>query len=527
MKPFARLVSQLDQTRKTNDKVEILAEYFSSAHGKDAAWALYFLLGNKLRLRIPTRRLRIWAAQLSQYPEWLVDDCYERVGDLAETAALLVPSAPDNSCEEPLHQVVHERLLPLQYWDDTFQLNLLQDFWQSLNSHEAFVVNKMITGGFRIGVSRSLIIRALAKSGQIHSSIIAHRLMGDFKPTAAAYQEIFAPVGSSPADRSKPYPFFLASPLADSPEKLGNPADWVAEWKWDGIRGQLIKREGVVYLWSRGDESVTNSFPEIVQSAGDLPDGTVLDGEIVGWSGGKPAPFHVLQTRLNRKDPTTTVQRETPVKFIAFDCLEFKGKDHREFSLHDRLEVLGTCLSDCCPFIQQAPKIEFRDWHHLAELRETSRDRQVEGLMLKNINSPYRVGRVRGDWWKWKVDPYTIDLVMVYAQAGHGRRSGLFTDYTLAAWNEGQLVPVAKAYSGLDQKQIRELDRWIKSHTLAKRGPVRTVPAHHVFEIAFEAIRPSPRHKSGIALRFPRIQRWRKDKTPEEADQVQTLKELL
>jgi DNA ligase 1 len=525
---FTRLFRELDESNRTRDKVAALAQYFAEAAPADAAWALWFLWGNRLDARIPAKRLRQWAADLSGHPDWLVDACYERVGDLAETAALLLPAAPEARSQPPLHAVVRDHLLPLRHWDERFQFQLLREFWCSLDREQALLVNKMLTGGFRVGVSRQLLVRGLAEALGVDRSTLTHRLMGEWEATAAFFQSLRDGEANAAALAARPYPFYLASPLDGPPSALGDPRDWLAEWKWDGIRAQLIRRDGGAHLWSRGDERLTPAFPELVAAAAALPDGTVLDGEILCWEADRPLPFHVLQTRISRKERDAAVIASAPAAFIAYDCLESGGADRRGEPLQRRRERLQALLQAAgAGALRLSPELPLAGWEALDEARAQSRERGVEGLMLKRRDGAYRVGRVRGEWWKWKVDPHSADLVLVYAQAGHGRRATLYTDYTLAARDGDQLVPVAKAYSGLTDAEIREVDRWIQRHTLARRGPVRTVPPELVFEIGFEGLRPSSRHKSGLAMRFPRILRWRRDKPAAEVDTVADLRKLL
>ncbi len=528
MKQFAQLYRALDESNRTSDKVASLRRYFEEAPAGDAAWVLWFLSGNRLRSGIPSRRLREWAADLSGHPDWLVETCYERVGDLAETAALLLPLTAEEGPDIALQTVIEEHLLPLRDWDDRFQFQLLRDFWLSLNRDQALVLNKMLTGGFRIGVSRLLVVRALSEALGIDRSTLTHRLMGEWSPSAAFFRSLSDPAANAGARAARPYPFYLASPLPGSPDTLGPPDDWLAEWKWDGVRAQLIRREGQAHLWSRGDERLTDAFPEIITAAAALPEGTVLDGEVLCWRDERPLGFHVLQTRINRRQPEADILGEAPAVFMAYDCLEEKGEDQRSQSMASRRDQLENLLRQArSPVLRPSPPIAFTRWEELEALRGDSRRRGVEGIMLKQRDSAYRVGRVRGDWWKWKIEPHTADLVMIYAQAGHGRRATLYTDYTLAARDGEHLVPVAKAYSGLTDAEIRKVDQWIKRNTLARRGPVRTVPPEQVFEIGFEGLRPSSRHKSGIAMRFPRILRWRRDKPVAEIDTLADLKRLL
>jgi DNA ligase-1 len=527
MRRFAQLFEEMDASNKTLDKVDALRRYFLESPAESAVWGLWLLLGNRFPNKLRTRDLRTWVAFYTDLPPWLVEDCYERVGDLAETLTLLLPLSGEGT-EDSLAEVISQDIQPLGDWEGPIQQQRLQARWKTLNRSQAFVFHKILTGGFRVGASRQLVTRALGEALGVPKEVLAHRLMGKWQPTAEFFEGLKAPE-SALRDPSRPYPFFLASPLDGEPAALGSRKDWLAEWKWDGIRAQLVKRQGQVFLWSRGEELLSARFPEIMAAAARLPNGVVLDGEILCWRGDLPLPFNTLQTRIQRKRPAGQWLAAYPAVFLAYDCIESEGADLRQTTLAARRstleKVLAAHLED--GVLRLSPLVETATWEQLAELWEESRDRGVEGLMLKARNSHYQSGRVKGDWWKWKVAPYTADLVMIYAQAGHGRRASQYTDYTLAAREGDDLVPVAKAYSGLSHEEIAEVDRWVKAHTLSRFGPVRTVPGELVFEIAFEGIQRSTRHKSGIALRFPRIHRWRKDKKPTEADSVETLQALL
>lgn len=529
MRRFAQLFNELESSNKTSDKISALTHYFADADPASAAWALWILSGNRLPLSIPSRRLLEWAAELAALPNWLVTECYEQTGDLAETAALLLPPAPASlSGPMSLDTWIRQHIQPMQLWGDRFQLLLLQDMLPMLQPQERFVFCKLLTGGFRVGVSRSLVIRALAKTLNLDVAVLTHRLTGDWQPSADFFRSLTDPDANHAAADCHPYPFFLASPLIHGTDILNDLSDWSLEWKWDGLRAQLIVRNGSVYLWSRGEERLTESFPEIVAAAHSLPDGTVLDGEILVWRDDSPLPFHLLQSRINRKQNLKDAMREAPVIFMGYDCMEIKGEDIRQRPLQQRRVYLQEIITSAAnATLRLSPQLDISHSDQIQAHVRSARSRKTEGLMIKRDSSPYRSGRVRGDWWKLKTDPLTVDLVLTYAQAGHGRRAGLFTDYTFAAWQNGTLVTVTKAYSGLSDTEMRSLDQWIKKNTLSKKGPVRSVPAHWVFEIAFEGIRPSTRHKSGVALRFPRILRWRRDKQPADADQIEALTHLI
>lgn len=527
MKAFADLYTALDSTTKTSEKVAALVSYFGSAPAEDAAWAVYFLIGRKPKQVVPSGKLRTWAALEAGIPDWLFQESYDAVGDIAETIALLLPT-PERSSDLPLHLWVEERLLPLRKAGEDAQRDAILAAWREMDGPQRFVWNKLISGGFRVGVSQQLVTRALGKVRGIDEKVIAHRLMGEWEPTRDFYERLLL-VDAADADKSRPYPFFLAYALDVAPESLGDIADWQSEWKWDGIRSQLIRRGGETFLWSRGEELVTERYPEIAAVGDDLPEGTVIDGEILPWKEGGPLPFAHLQRRIGRKTVGKTILAEVPVVLVAYDLLELAGEDVRSRPLRwrrERLEGLVATSSLPTRFLL-SPRVEATGWEDLARRRLESRARKAEGVMLKRLDSPYGVGRRRGDWWKWKVEPLTVDAVLIAAQRGNGKRASLYTDYTFGVWDAGRLVPIAKAYSGLTDAEIRQVDGFIRQNMIEKFGPVRTVKPELVFELAFEGLNRSSRHKSGIAVRFPRILRWRMDKPAEEADTLESVRSLL
>jgi DNA ligase-1 len=524
MKAFADLYAALDETTETNRKVAALARYLASAPPADAAWANAFLLGRRPKRLLESRKLAAWAIEEAGIPEWLFSECYQAVGDFAEMIALLLPPARQSS-ERPLSYWVEERLLPLRSASDDVRRRWLLEAWREMDERQRFVWNKLLTGEFRVGVSQKLVVRAVAEATGLAPDAVAHRLMGDWQPTPEFWAGLTA-ADTCEADVSRPYPFFLAYPLEGEPEALGDLAGWQIEWKWDGIRAQLLRRHGCVFLWSRGEELITDRFPEIAAAGALLPEGCVLDGELLAWKNGAPLPFASMQRRTGRKELGHKILSEAPAVLMEFDLLEWEGADSRERPLEWRRERLET-LARPGAALEISPVIAAASWDDLGRLRGESRARGVEGFMLKRHGSPYRVGRRRGDWWKWKIEPYSVDAVLLYAQPGNGRRAALFTDYTFGVWDEGRLVPFAKAYSGLSDAEIREVDAFVRRNTVAKFGPVHEVRPELVFELAFEAIQRSPRHRSGIAVRFPRMARWRHDKKPEEADTIETVRSLL
>ncbi|MGN6520103.1 MAG: ATP-dependent DNA ligase [Dokdonella sp.] len=531
MRRFAELYTTLERSTATGDRRAALVAYFREAAPGDAAWALLLLSGGRVggaKQRIANaRELREWIAEESGTPSWLVDECYDAVGDLGETLALLLDDPAQRAADVPLSEWIEQRLLPVANADEAARRAVVVEAWRTLPFAERLLFNKLLTGALRVGVSQGLVQQALAEVAGIDVALIAQRMLGAWEPGAEFFERLLSRE-ALPSDRASPFPFFLASPLEAEPESLGPVDDWLAEWKWDGIRLQLIRRDGEVALWSRGEERLDGRFPELEAMALRLPGDVVVDGELVAWRDGPtPLPFGALQTRIQRRKPGPKILADTPARMIAYDLLEKAGQDLRALPLAERRRRLAAVVEATDdPRFALSPSIVFDDWDAAREARATARERGAEGLMLKRLASVYQVGRRRGDWWKWKVDPLTIDAVLIYAQSGHGRRSTLYTDYTFGLWDGDTLVPVAKAYSGLDDAEILRLDRWIRAHTLERFGPVRSVQAEHVFELGFEAVNRSTRHKSGVAVRFPRILRWRTDKKFGDADRLDTLKAL-
>jgi DNA ligase-1 len=530
MQRFARLYEALDATTSTNQKVAAMRAYFAEAPPADAAWAVFFLTGARLKRLIAPRLLAVWGMEATGTPEWMFGESWSAAGDLAEIVALLVDTqragVPAPSSGLSLSELIETRLLPLRAAEEEQKREAVKSLWRSMPLWEIFLLNKLLTGELRVGVSRTLAVRALAQQAGLDPAVVAHRLMGAWRPTPQGFAQLVAG-DVHDADPSRPYPFFLASPLEEPPAALGDRDAWQAEWKWDGIRAQLVKRGGSAWLWSRGEELITDRFPDLRAASESLPDGIVLDGEVLAYAGGAPLPFSVLQRRIGRQKLTPAILAEAPAAFVAYDLLELDGRDLRASPLTERRALLAGLVAGRGDRLVLSEEVAGESWEALAALRSEARRRGVEGLMLKRRDSPYRSGRPRGDWWKWKIDPYSIDAVLVYAQPGSGRRANVLTDMTFAVWDGGELLPVAKAYSGLTDEELDRLDRWIRQHTLARFGPVRQVEPVHVFELHFEGIAESTRHKSGVAVRFPRIARWRTDKKPADADTLQSLRALI
>jgi DNA ligase-1 len=537
MREFARLYAELDETTATNRKLDALQQYFAAASPENAAWAVYFLAGGKPRQAVPSKLLREFAIEYAMLDDWLFEESYQAVGDLAETIALVLPP-PEHESDVGLAVWMQERIGPLRGADPATIREKLLAYFNELTARERFLLIKLIGGGFRVGVSKLLVTRALSSVAAVDSKLIAQRLMGwtdgSVAPTAAGFLRLIAEQSDDEHKLrgGQPFPFFLAHQLQGDPAALGDLANWQVEWKYDGIRAQLVRRSAESYVWSRGEDLITERFPEI--AAIQVPEGTVIDGEVLVWREG-PAPFADLQKRIGRKTLSAKLLAELPAVLLAYDLLELDGVDLRSLPQHERRALLETLVRDAAqPALQISPLVEADSWEALATTRIESRARGVEGMMLKARTAQYGVGRTKdvGTWWKWKVDPYSIDAVLIYAQAGHGRRASLYTDYTFAVWDldeagERKLVPFAKAYSGLTDAEIAKVDSAIRKTTIEKFGPVRSVKPTMVFEIGFEGIALSTRHKAGIAVRFPRILRQRLDKTVDDADTLDTLKGLL
>jgi DNA ligase-1 len=524
MKAFTDLYTVLDQTTKTNAKVDAMSLYFSQADPKNATWAIALLTGRRPKRPVKTNDLKQWALELADIPQWLFDESYAVVGDLAETISLLIPTGTATS-ELSLADLMRA-ILEVTTKTDPEKKAWLLKMWKQATREEIFVFNKLITGSFRVGVSQQLVYKSLARVYDLDEKDVAHKLMGSWLPQSTDISTLLSNENSS--DHSRPYPFYLAYQLDIPFTELGNIAEWQIERKYDGIRGQLIARNNEIHIWSRGEDLMTEKFVEFASLKDILPPGTVLDGELLPLKDGRILSFGEMQKRIGRKNVSKKMLQEIPLSLMCYDLLEFRSDDIRQLPLQQRRKLLEDLLHNIgSDLLKLSPVLQCDSWDNIETLRAESKTLGCEGLMLKHKDSIYETGRRRGKWWKWKVDPYTVDAVLIYAQSGHGRRANLYTDYTFAVWDNGELVPFAKAYSGLTDKEILEVDSWIKKNTLEKFGPVRSVKAELVFEIAFEGINASPRHKSGIALRFPRISRWRKDKKKEEINTKNDLLQLL
>lgn len=525
MKTFADLINSLDSTNKTGLKLEALDRFFTEAEDADKLWLLALFTGKRPKRSVNSTFMKQWAMQLAEIPDWLFLEAYSSVGDLGETISLILPQN-EQTIERSLSEWMNE-IIQLKDKTEEEKKTFVLNAWNSLPHTERFIFNKLLGGSFRVGISSKSMINALAKHYDLDASAVAHSIMGDWKMDEVNFQDLVQG-NYTDTQLSKPFPFCLAYPIEKDVEELGNPEDWQIEYKWDGIRGQFIKREDEVFIWSRGEEIVTRQFPELNETLLNWEGNFVLDGEILAYKEGKVLNFNELQKRLNRKNLTKKMLEEIPVAVFLYDLLEFEGEDYRSKSMKERRDKLEELISQNSSEKFHLSQIIFhQNWEELKSIREEARDINSEGLMLKHKNSVYHAGRKKGDWWKWKIDPLTIDAVLIYAQKGSGRRSSFYTDYTFAVRKDDQLVTIAKAYSGLTDKEIQEVSRFVNKNAIEKFGPVRTVKPELVFEIAFEGISYSNRHKSGVALRFPRIVRWRKDKTVKDIDEIEEIKKMI
>lgn len=525
MQKFIALFQDIDQTQSTNEKVLHMQNYFTACSDEDGAWALFFLCGHRLKRLISSQKLLAWCGEMLNISTWLLEECHAAVGDSAETISLLLPLKEKGISQAySLAAFMQQTILPLKECSEEEQRKCVLTFWQQHTTQEIFIFNKMLTGSFRVGVSLLLTLKALSQAIGVSREILSQRLMGDWQPQGSFF--VYLKSMEEDSRYLNPYPFYLAYALENHLSTLGEPNEWQAEWKWDGIRGQVVVRHEKVALWSRGNELISAQFPDLIEAFSCLPNGLVLDGEILPYQNQRPLPFSALQRRLGRKNVSKSILEAVPIIFMIYDILEYQGCDVRAYPLSQRRTLLEQ-LPLISPKLLLSEKISYSDWPALQDLRLKARDQAAEGLMLKKYDSVYGVGRQKGYWWKYKIDPMTLDAVLLYAQAGSGQRANLFTDYTFGIWQGQQLIPIAKAYSGLDQQEIKELDIWIRRNTEEKFGPVRKVKPFHVFELAFDSIQLSKRHKSGLALRFPRILRWRKDKPLEECDRIEDVKKAF
>ncbi len=525
MRNFAQLISALESTNKTNAKLDAMVQYLQTAPDADKLWFVALFTGKRPKRNVSTALMKDWAIEIAQIPYWLFVESYSSVGDLGETLSLVLP-APSQVMQKTLSEWMQE-IISLTGKSDEEKKNFVLNAWDGLDFTERFIFNKLLGGSFRIGVSSKMLVNALAKYSDNEPTAIMHSIMGKWSVETTDFEDLISGKNSNP-DLSKPYPFCLAYPLEKEITELGNSLDWAVEYKWDGIRGQFIKREDEVFIWSRGEELVTPQFPEIADALQKIPGDFVIDGEILVVKNGEVLNFNELQKRLNRKNIPKKMLEELPVAAFVYDLIELNSVDLRTEPFQQRRQKLETwMLGNPSSALKISDKIKFNDWAELNDIRENARDINAEGLMLKNQNSHYHSGRKKGDWWKWKISPLTIDAVLIYAQKGSGRRSSYYTDYTFAVKDGDKLVTLAKAYSGLTDKEIMEVSKFVNANAVEKYGPVKTVKPELVFEIAFEGIGFSSRHKSGVAVRFPRIVRWRKDKTVDEIDELEEIKKWI
>ncbi len=591
---FTRLFNELDETNHTVEQLAALERYFKAAPAADAAWALHLLIGAKAPRALKNSQLREWISTVADLPTWLVDESCETVGDIAETLALLLPDPPTVPAggSLALHRLITERLLPLAGLGPEARRDLVVTTWRELDGAQRFIWNKLITGSFRIGVSRTQVARALGKTAGVSASVMAHRLLGFQEPTEAAFRALLA--AESANENFGPYPFQTANaiksaepagdptiesldlfprlvgapgtgPTITRPEELGSASDWQAEWLLDGLRVQVMRRGDAVLIWSQDEELLNPEFPEIAEAAQLLPDGTVLDGDLVVWPASDvcPGTRADIQQRLSHATPGAGLQRKLPVVFIAQDIIEAAEIDQRGRPLLARRRQLAEVLAPAAdrhretqatrpasgstdgsqmdlfgsppaaaahhaPFrFRAASLVSFGSWEQLASLRREARDHGAAGLILKRTESCYGASVETSAWWIWPIEPLRINAVLIAALPGHGNSPRAFSDYTFAVWCDDELVPFAKTGTGLTEIGFRAMDDFIRAHITGKFGPVRSVKAELVFELEFDSVQTSTRHKSGLVVRSARIHRRRPELSAAEADTLEALRLLV
>jgi len=527
MKAFAKLISNLEQTSKEAFKVTALAQYFSNATDEDKLWTLALFTGTRPKRVVDIKALKEFAEQVYTEGEWLFEASHQIVGDMAETIAYFLPKAKRNGNHTLSEWISMIRTIFNAERID--QRDAITKAWDTLRPEERFIFNKLITGGFRIDVSLKLLSKALAIVTGKDENLLAHKLNSDWHPDEVSFETLIF-TENPEAEKSKPYPFHLAHTLESTVAELGDISNWQVERKWDGIRVQVIVRGNKISIWSRKGDILSSKVPELKPLAESMEDGTVLDGELICFKNGKILPINNLRTRFGRRNNSKKQFEESPCVFMAYDILEFKGEDIRNKDLAERRKKLEKVILqyyDEHKIILLSDIINNDNWESINSEREKSREHQVTGLVLKNKKSIYGSSRVEGDWWKWPVDPLFIDAILLYAQAGEGGSSKMYREYSFALWHGEDLVTFAKAKSGLEDKELKELTSFVKKNTKEKFGPVRSVAAVQIFRLAFDSITASKRHKSGILLKNPRLIEWLRDKNIEDGNNLDDLKKML
>ena len=536
---FSKLFEDLDSNNSSNKKVNSLTKYFKLNNNLNNILTIYLLIGKKNKRFISGKSLREYYANIYKIPKWLIDECYSKVGDSAEVISLLLQ---DKLLEKnikddiSLNELINEILPKLKKLDENKKKLYIKSLWEKISKDNQLIFNKILSGTFRIGVSKGLVVKAISNMTGVDESIILHRLMGELEPIEETYMFLINQKLEQKELDYKPYPFQLANTFDERIKETISVDKYQFESKWDGIRSQIIKRSNNISIWTRGEELVNKTFPELIKIISHFKNDFVLDGEILIWDENKNRPknFSLLQKRLGRKSPSLKIQKDLPVVFMAYDILEINGKDIRSKILSERRNILEKSFSN---LISEDKSIigkikitklhQISNWIDLEEVKNSARKSNTEGLVIKDKQSEYVPGRKKGNWWKYKIDPMQLDGVLIYARPGSGKRADLYTDYSFGIWEDNKLVKFANAYSGLNNEEIRELDKWIRRNTLEKFGPVRSVKPELVFEISFDNIQISKRHKSGIALRFPRITKWRRDKNIMEADNLENALKMI
>jgi len=540
MKAFADLWATLEGQLSEARSAQILARYLQQTSAEDAAWAIYLLCGKKPKKLLSARELVEYFLQTSGTPGWLFWESDDVVGDVNETIALLNDTFMDETAsQQNRNENSHPQQNSLAFWMEN-QLNTLAEVaqsqrpaflgncWQKLGYREAFIINRILTGTWKSNLPLKTIAQALSIVSGQEPMTLMHRLKADWLPNKVFYAKLIAEDQPTFQTEQK-FSFGEFKPLEESSiESLGAVEDWWLAWQWEGLRVQCIRRADDCFLWSQNGELVTDRFPELHEMAQKLPEGTILEGVIVACSGQAPLPLADLQPRLGGKSVNRKMMESCPVAFVATDLQLLANEDMRNLPAQQRKTRLAQLANDIGFPLVHFPRIEIDQWAHARKLLQEARQHHAEGLSLQRLNSPYPIQNQQADWWSWKVQPHTINAILLYAKMEMaGRSQKQTTEYTFAVWHEDQLVPVARTGIGLPPEEAELLDGWIRANTYERFGPVRSVEPFHVYEIAFDGITPSKRHKCGFVLREPRIINPRPHTPIEEASRLEDLHRLL
>lgn len=524
MKRFAELCAILESTANAREKMAALTVYFQDAPPPDAIWAIRLLLGWKPSRIATSQTLRRWARECVQFPDWLFEESCAAVGNLLETLALLIP-LPDTPGDVPLHVRMQRDLLPLRDLTENEQRAAVSAAWTQMDAQQRFVWNTLLTGGFRPHVSEKTLIRALSAWRGLPTTVLACRLKQEWEPTVAGYRALFSH-DIAALDSSQLYPFqrwYEEPPARGASGAIG---DWRIDWHRNGMRAQLIKRGSSVFLWSDDHVIVNDTFPEICEAMAAMTDGTVLDGVITAWSADGPLHRAELERRMKRKRLTKKFKHEVPVRYWVYDLLEIQGEDVRTQPFRQRIhQAAGIIPTEVGSVIHLAEPLEAASWHRLHALRNDARRHGADGVLLRRWTASACPSTRKADQWRvWKADPLTAPVVLVYVQALNAASGQRSVEGTFAAWDGGDLVPVAKTSAGFSDEDVNAIEEFAKQHTVERFGPVRSLKAELVFTLAFDSVSLSTRRKSGLVLHHPRVAGRLLDASIHDAERIAILR---